>query len=112
MENPVQKPYVHQEFPKRLYLEGDKENSIVVEDPDSEEEAEANGYTSTWINPEEVAKAAAAPKAPAKASATKAEKTAAMEAAIGRNAKASRVKMPPPPKAGAEESDEDEGDGE
>jgi hypothetical protein len=109
MENPVQKPYVHQEYPKRMYLEGDKEQSILVEDPDAEEEAEGDGYTSTWINPVEEGKAARA-AAPVKAKAEKPEKGAGMDAAITRNAKASRVKMPPPPKA--DDKDEDEGDGE
>ncbi len=112
MENPVQKPYIHQEFPKRMYLEGEKENSIVVNDPDEEEAAEDNGYTTTWINHEQEAEAAA--KAPTRTHAPKADKSEkAMEAAITRNAKgAGRVKMPPPPKAGEDRKEDGEGDSE
>lgn len=114
MENPVQKPYVHQEFPKRMYLEGEKETSIVVNDPEEEDAAADKGYTTTWINHEQEAEAA--PKAPARTHAPRAEKSEkAMDAAITRNAKAAgRVKMPPPPKVSDDkkEEDEDEGDAE
>lgn len=109
MENPVQKPYVHQEFPKRMYLEGEKETSIVVNDPEEEDAAADKGYTTTWINYEQEAEAA--PKVAARTHAPRAEKP---EKASSATKGAGRVKMPPPPKVSDDkkEEDEDEGDAE
>lgn len=77
MNEIVQKPYVHQAFPKRVYR-GSIDDNKVVNDPDELEEAIAEGYAETYATDED-AEEAPAPVAKPKA----------------KNPAKAKVKMPP-----------------